>query len=200
MIMENGRVRSWYKWVEENRQPATLRRPEKGGGSGIVYDLSKQFLRRPWFIHRMIEDEKSHLFQRSLQQLSEITHNWSRGLTDRHFVQLANCLFNDIPGTASSKLISNRAFIGASSLSTFLSNITGARNSLWRKCVLKFSSCRAWCATLLLRNYFPDNIKAGIVFTSKWKWDGCNERGVGGTDATELDGQSEFQHRNGRGE
>lgn len=47
MIMENGRVRSWYKWVEENRQPATLRRPEKGGGSGIVYDLSKQFLRRP---------------------------------------------------------------------------------------------------------------------------------------------------------
>lgn len=22
MIMENGRVRSWYKWVEENRQPA----------------------------------------------------------------------------------------------------------------------------------------------------------------------------------
>lgn len=20
--MENGRVRSWYKWVEENRQPA----------------------------------------------------------------------------------------------------------------------------------------------------------------------------------
>lgn len=75
------------------------------------YDLSKQFLRRPWFIHRMIEDEKSRLFQRSLQQLSEITHNWSRGLTDRHFVQLANCLFNDIPGTASSKLISNRAFI-----------------------------------------------------------------------------------------
>lgn len=73
------------------------------------YDLSKQFLRRPWFIHRMIEDEKSRLFQRSLQQLSEITHNW--GLTDRHFVQLANCLFNDIPGTASSKLISNRAFI-----------------------------------------------------------------------------------------
>lgn len=59
----------------------------------------------------MIEDEKSRLFQRSLQQLSEITHNWSRGLTDRHFVQLANCLFNDIPGTASSKLISNRAFI-----------------------------------------------------------------------------------------
>lgn len=75
------------------------------------YDLSKQFLRRPWFIHRMIEDEKSRLFQRSLQQLSEITHNWSRGLTDRHFVQLANCLFNDIPGTVSSKLISNRAFI-----------------------------------------------------------------------------------------
>lgn len=75
------------------------------------YDFSKQFLRRPWFIHRMIEDEKSRLFQRSLQQLSEITHNWSRGLTDRHFVQLANCLFNDIPGTASSKLISNRAFI-----------------------------------------------------------------------------------------
>lgn len=75
------------------------------------YDLSKQFLRRPWFIHRMIEDEKSRLFQRSLQQLSEITHNWSRGLTDRHFVQLANCLFNDIPGTASSKLISNCAFI-----------------------------------------------------------------------------------------
>lgn len=75
------------------------------------YDLSKQFLRRPWFIHRMIEDEKSRLFQRSLQQLSEITHNWSRGLTDRHFVQLANCLFNDIPGTASSKLISNRVFI-----------------------------------------------------------------------------------------
>lgn len=75
------------------------------------YDLSKQFLRRPWFIHRMIEDEKSRLFQRSLQQLSEITHNWSRGLTDRHFVQLANRLFNDIPGTASSKLISNRAFI-----------------------------------------------------------------------------------------
>lgn len=31
-------------------------------------------------------------------------------------------------------------------------------------------------ATLLLRNYFPDDIKAGIVFTSKWKWDGCNER------------------------
>lgn len=30
------------------------------------YDLSKQFLRRPWFIHRMIEDEKSRLFQRSL--------------------------------------------------------------------------------------------------------------------------------------
>lgn len=75
------------------------------------YDPSKQFLRRPWFIHRMIEDEKSRLFQRSLQQLSEITHNWSRGLTDRHFVQLANYLFNDIPGTASSKLISNRAFI-----------------------------------------------------------------------------------------
>lgn len=35
MIMENGRVRSWYKWVEENRQPATLRRPGKGEGSGI---------------------------------------------------------------------------------------------------------------------------------------------------------------------
>lgn len=34
-------------------------------------------------------------------------------------------------------------------------------------------------ATLLLRNYFPDDIKAGIVFTSKWKWDGCNERVVG---------------------
>lgn len=111
MIMENGRVRSWYKWVEENRQPATLRRPGKGEGSGIVYDLSKQFLRRPWFIHRIIKDEKSRLFQRSLQQLSEITHNWSRGLTDRHFVQLANCLFNDISRTASSKLISNRAFI-----------------------------------------------------------------------------------------
>lgn len=83
---------------------------------GKVEDLEsstifRKFLRRPWFIHRMIEDEKSRLFQRSLQQLSEITHNWSRGLTDRHFVQLANCLFNDIPGTASSKLISNRAFI-----------------------------------------------------------------------------------------
>lgn len=34
-------------------------------------------------------------------------------------------------------------------------------------------------AMLLLRNYFPDDIKAGIVFTSKWKWDGCNERVVG---------------------
>lgn len=94
-----------------SRKIVSQQRYEDQGKVESFYDLSKQFLRRPWFIHRMIEDEKSRLFQRSLQQLSEITHNWSRGLTDRHFVQLANCLFNDIPGTASSKLISNRAFI-----------------------------------------------------------------------------------------
>lgn len=91
-----------------------------------------------------------------------------------------------------------------SSLSTFLSNKIGARNLPWRKCVVKFSP-RAWYATLLrysLETIFRMILKLescsrangnGMSVTKGWG-------GGGGTDATELDGQSEFQHRKGRRE
>lgn len=206
-----------YKWVEENRQPATLRQGVKvkdheSSRNTPIWtpnwnDLFiERWKRRGWkksFIDLFIDRNIVATL------LREITYNWSWGLTGRHGCPISEAQklspFNDIPGATSSKLIFRIAYLsGLPPIRHLLSNIIGARNSVWRKYAEILLVSSAIRNVVTPSNYFPDNIKAGSSCS--------NGNGMGGkesaaegrisrTDAAELDGQSEFQHRsNGRGE
>lgn len=121
-----------YKWVEPKSSASNVKarwritnRLETRQFELPIVDLFiERWKRRGWqkIVYRFVV-YRTNPIETLLQQLREITYNWSWGLTGRHGCPISEAHFaeivSDIPGATSSKLIFRIAiFIEASSLST----------------------------------------------------------------------------------